>query len=103
MMTLPRRDDLAWCGAIGRHFATLDVHGLHAPKAHMASAGVIGWRTSIPTEFTHTLRWVIMTPLGREVVPLVWLMVRPHDRRGERRAPAAPTTDDRNGRRTAHK
>ena len=35
------------------------------------SAGVIGICTSMPTAFTHALRCVIITPLGRDVVPLV--------------------------------
>ena len=35
------------------------------------SAGVIGMCTSVPTAFTQALRCVIITPFGREVVPLV--------------------------------
>src|SRR5688500_12534295 len=35
------------------------------------SAGVIGQCASIPTVFIHAFRCVIMTPLGRDVVPLV--------------------------------
>ena len=35
------------------------------------SAMVIGRWTSVPTAFTHAFRCVIITPLGRDVVPLV--------------------------------
>ena len=35
------------------------------------SAHVIGRCTKVPTAFMYALRWVIITPLGREVVPLV--------------------------------
>src|SRR5574340_220753 len=35
------------------------------------SAGDMGAWISVPTVFMYALRWVIMTPLGREVVPLV--------------------------------
>src|SRR5829696_5954513 len=36
-----------------------------------ASAGVIGLCASMPTVFIHALRCVIITPFGRDVVPLV--------------------------------
>src|SRR6188474_3104035 len=36
-----------------------------------ASAGVIGQCASMPTVFVHALRCVIITPFGRDVVPLV--------------------------------
>ena len=35
------------------------------------SAHVMGRCTRVPTAFMYALRWVIITPLGREVVPLV--------------------------------
>ena len=35
------------------------------------SAGVMDTCTSVPTTFMYALRWVIITPLGRDVVPLV--------------------------------
>ena len=35
------------------------------------SAHVMGMCTRVPTAFMYALRWVIITPLGREVVPLV--------------------------------
>ena len=35
------------------------------------SAGVIGVCASMPTQFIHALRCVIITPFGRDVVPLV--------------------------------
>ncbi len=31
----------------------------------------MGTWMSVPITFTYALRWVIITPLGREVVPLV--------------------------------
>ncbi len=58
--------------------AAVTVHGNVQPLAwnigsvhKKRSAGVIGQCASVPTEFIHALRCVIMTPFGREVVPLV--------------------------------
>src|SRR5262252_7243016 len=39
------------------------------------SAGDRWWWTSVPMIFRYALRWVIITPFGRAVVPLVELMV----------------------------
>ena len=35
------------------------------------AAGLIGQCANVPTEFIHALRCVIITPFGRDVVPLV--------------------------------
>ena len=35
------------------------------------SAGVMCQWTRVPTQFAQALRWVIITPLGLDVVPLV--------------------------------
>ncbi len=35
------------------------------------SPGAMDQCVSVPIEFTQALRWVIITPFGREVVPLV--------------------------------